>query len=166
MSFPFCPAIRLAKVGFVASVGWLMSCQSWKTTQIMNFEQGEALAQEYVHHYNPHRKQAKWVGPPAAFARFRRANPAAAPVITGYVDIQESEGQLRPLPGAIITIDNAHTFADKAGNYVQAIGPGRHHVRVGGVGFLWSEAPSLHIERGDSIRVTAHLLPEFRPTIN
>jgi hypothetical protein len=143
-----------------------MSCQSWKTTQIMNFEQGEALAQEYVHHYNPHRKQAKWVGPPAAFTRFRRANPAAAPVITGYVDIQESEGKLRALPGAIITIDNAHTFADKAGNYVQAIGPGRHHMRVGGVGFLWSEAPSLHIERGDSIRITAHLLPEFRPTIN
>ena len=166
MSIPFCLAIRLTQFGLIASIGWLVSCQSWKTTQILNYEQGEALAQEYVRHYSPHRKQAYWVGPPAACARFRRANPADAPVITGHVAIQEKDGKITPLPGALITIDDAHTFADNAGNYVRVIGPGRHHVRVGGVGFLWSEAPSLHVERGDSIRINAHLLPEFRPTMN
>lgn len=143
-----------------------MSCQSGKVIHILSYAQGEALSQEYVRHYSPHRKQARWLGPPAAVARFRRVNPAAAPVITGSVAVQESDGKRTPFPGGLITIDDAHTFADKAGNYAQIISPGRHHVRVGGVGFLWSEAPSLHVEPGDSIRINAHLLPEFRPTMN
>ena len=143
-----------------------MSCQSGKIIHILSYEQGEAMSKEYVRHYKPHQKQGKWLGPPAAFTRLRCTNPAAAPVITVDVDIQERDGNPTPLPSAIITIDDAHTFADKAGNYVQVTGPGRHRVRVGGIGFLWSEVPSLRVQRGDSIRISAHLLPEFRPTMN
>lgn len=116
--------------------------------------------------YKPHQKQARWLGPPATFTRARRANPADAPVITGHVDIQEADGKLSPLPGGLITIDDAHTFADKAANYVRVVAPGRHRMRVGGVGFLWSEVPPLRVKRGDSIQINVHLLPEFRPTMN
>jgi hypothetical protein len=158
--------IRLAKLVFIVSISWLMGCQNGRIIHILSYEQGEAMAREYVRHYNPHRKPAWWLGPPAVIARFRRAHSADAPVIAGYVAIQEPAGKLLPLPGALITVDDAHTFADKAGNYVRAIAPGRHHVRVGGVGCLWSEAPALHVERGDSIRINVHLLPEFRPTMN
>jgi hypothetical protein len=166
MSTPFCFAIRLTKLVFMVSIGWLMGCQSGKTIYILSYEQGIAMAQEYVHQYNPQQKQAVWLGPPAAFTRSRRTNPTDAPVITGHVDIQEADGKFSPLPGALITIDGAHTFADKAGDYVRVVGPGQHYLRVGGVGLLWSETPSLPIERGDSIQINVHLLPEFRPTMN
>ena len=166
MHTPYCSAFRFTNLVFIISIGWLVSCRSGKTIQVLSYEQGVTMGREYVHHYNPHRTQAKWQGPPAAFTCFRRTNPADAPVIAGSVAIQEENGELTLLPGTIITIDDDHTFADKAGNYVRVIGSGRHHVRVGGVGFLWSEAPSLQVERGDSIRINVHLLPEFRPTMN
>ena len=159
-------AIRLTKLVVIICIGWLVSCQGGKTIHILSYEQGVAMAQKYVQHYNPHRKQANWQGPPATFTRFRRTNPADAPVIAGYVAIQEGNGKLTSLPGAIITIDDAHIFADQDGNYARTIGPGRHHLRAGGGGLLWSEVPSLHVERGDSIQINFHLLPEFRPTIN
>ncbi|MET4073263.1 hypothetical protein [Hymenobacter sp. UYCo722] len=159
-------AIRLPNFLLFISIGWLVSCQVGNTIHITSYKQGVAMGQEYVRHYKPHRKQANWQGPPTSFTRLRRTNPAGNPVIAGYVDIQEENGKFTPLPGPIITIDDAHIFADQAGNYVQVIGSGSHHVRVGGVGLLWSEAPSLHVQRGDSIRINVHLLPEFRPVIN
>ena len=166
MSHPFHLAIRTAKLVIITCTGSLLGCKGGKVVHILSYEQGETMSREYVHHYKPNQKQARWLGPPASLTRFRRTHPADAPIITGYVDIQEANAQLRPLPGAIVSIDKAPTFADKAANYVRVIGPGRHHVRLGGVDLLWSEVPPFHVERGDSIRITAHLLPEFRPTIN
>jgi hypothetical protein len=166
MNNSFHPIISTARLALIIFTGALTNCQGGKAVHILSYEQGEALGKEYVRNYHPNQKQARWLGPPASLTRFRRANPANAPIITGVADIQEPNGQLRLLPGAIITIDKTPTFADEAANYVRVIGPGRHHMRVGGVGLLWSEVPSFHVERGDSIRITAHLLSEFRPTIN
>ncbi|MBF9140550.1 hypothetical protein [Hymenobacter properus] len=166
MSTPICLSFRSIKLAFLLATGALAGCQGGKVIHILSYEQGQAKAQEYVRHYSPHQKQGKWVGPPVTLNRLRRTNLAADPVITGGVDIQEPDGKLRPFPGALITIDGAHTFADNSSRYARVIGPGRHRLRVGGVGFLWSEAPALHVERGDSIQVIAHLLPEFRPTMN
>jgi hypothetical protein len=164
MSFPF--AVRFIKLVLIFSAGTLMGCHRWRTVHVLSFAQGQALSEKYVRHYNPHRKQSKWLGPAATFTRFRRTNSTDAPIITGYVAILEPNGKFTPLPGGFITIDKAHIFADKDGNYMQIIATGRHRVRGGGVGFLYSEAPSLHAEPGDSIRLIFQLLPEFRPTIN
>lgn len=43
MSTPFCFAIRITKLVFMASTGWLMSCQSGKTITILSHEQGVAM---------------------------------------------------------------------------------------------------------------------------
>ncbi|HEX8328874.1 MAG TPA: carboxypeptidase-like regulatory domain-containing protein [Hymenobacter sp.] len=166
MSAPVCFAIRLTSLVLVSFLGGLMGCRSEQTIHVLNYAQGRALSKDYLSHYKPRQQAAKWLGPPATFSRFRRTNPAGASLITGYVDVQQENGKFTPLPGAIITIDDAHTFADQAGNYVQIVGPGRHHVRAGWVGMLWSEAPSIRVEPGDSIQINFHVLPEFRPTIN
>ena len=143
-----------------------MSCRSQQTIHVLSYAQGRALSIAYLKHYRPHRQAANWLGPPAIYARYRRINPTSAPVIFGCVVIQEENNTFTPLPSAIIAIDGAHTFADNAGNYVRTVSPGPHCMRVGGIGFLRSEVPALYVERGDSIQINFHLLPEFRPTIN
>ena len=106
------------------------------------------------------------MGPPASDISFHRTIRPSAPIITGYVALQGENGQFTRLPGAIVLIDNAHTLADKDGRYTQVVSPGRHKVLTGGIGLIWSEAPSLQVEPGDSIQVNFHLLPDFRPIID
>lgn len=154
------------KTGLAVSLSAFVGCRSWQTTRVLSYSQGEALSVDYVRHYNPHRNQAKWVGPPAAFTHYRRAHPTDAAIITGCVFRQEPVGEPIPLPGAIIKIDKAHIFADPAGNYVFVLAPGRHRIWGGGVGLLYSEALPLRVGSGDSIRINFHLLPDFRPLID
>ena len=144
----------------------LVGCSKWQTVHVLTYAQGQALSADYQRDYTPRRNQARWVGPPAELTRFPRTHPIDAPVIVGKVDLQDENGRFTPLPGTVITIDGAHIFADKAGNYVRVVGPGRHRMRAGSVGLLYSDAPPFHIERGDSIQINFHLLPEFRPTMN
>jgi len=158
--------IRPTTLVFICSIGGLMSCHSQQAIHVLSYAQGRALSSDYQTHYKPRQQTAKWLGPPATYVRYRRINPTSAPIIVGCVDSQEENNKFTPLPGAVIAIDDAYTFADNAGNYIRVVGPGLHYIRVGGVGFLWSEEPSLHVKHGDSIRINFHLLPEFRPTMN
>ena len=159
-------AIRLTTLVFICSIGGLMSCRSQQAIHVLSYAQGRALSRDYQTHYKPRQQTAKWLGPPATYVRYRRINPTSAPIIAGCVDSQEENNKFTPLPGAVIAIGGAYTFTDNAGNYVRVVGPGLHYIRVGGVGFLWSEEPALRVKNGDSVRISFHLLPEFRPTMN
>jgi hypothetical protein len=69
-------------------------------------------------------------------------------------------------PGAIISVDKGYILSDAQGNYSQLVAPGRHALRGGGIGLLWSVAKPLKVAQGDSIRVDFELLSDLRPLIN
>ena len=162
----FATPVSTATFGLTVLFGSLVGCRSWRTVRVLSYAQGRALSEKYVQHHKPHREQARWLGPPATFTRYRRAHPTDAPVIAGRVFIQEPGNKLTPLPGAIMKVDAAHTFADNAEQYVWTLAPDRHRIFGGGVGFLYADVPPLRTARGDSIQINFHLLPEFRPTMN
>jgi hypothetical protein len=138
---------------------------------VLDYSQARKLSEEYSRRYKPGQKPAYWVGPSTSYTRLRRKDPAREAIITGHVDEREEDGTLRPMPGAFISIGKisireSHTFADEQGNYVRTLTPGRYPMRVGGIGLLWSEAPPLQVQMGDSIRANFQLLFDLRPLID
>ncbi|SFP87378.1 carboxypeptidase-like regulatory domain-containing protein [Hymenobacter arizonensis] len=160
--WPAYQMLSLAKVGLLVSAGCIIGCRQ-QPTQILTYAQGKRLSAEYLSNHKPGKAPAYWVGPSTTYIHLRQVKPAKDAIIVGHVDVQEENGTMRPWPSAIISIDQKHTFANENGDYARVISPGLHTMRVGWIGMLWSEAPPLRVQAGDSIRVDFQLLPEFRP---
>jgi hypothetical protein len=166
MNSPFRFPVNVGKAAFFLSVtAWAVSCRQ-QPIQVLDYAQAKRLTTKYVSQYKPGKMPAYWVGPSTTYTRLRRAKSAEDAIIAGHVDEREENGTLRPSPGAIISIDRGHVFADENGNYAQAVTPGRHTLRIGWVGMLWSEAEPLRAQAGDSIRTSSQLLHDPRPLMN
>jgi hypothetical protein len=153
---------------FTALAGiYLASCQSHRPLLIENYTQAQKLVPLYERQYSKNKKPVPWVGPwPAPALRLRRAHPASPALLLGHVALVLENGKLLSQPSATVLIDKQAITADEAGNYAVELPPGRHALRSGGVGFLWSQAPLLQVVAGDSIRLDFRLLADIRPIID
>lgn len=147
--------------------GYLVSCQSPRPLLVENYGQAEKLVPRYERQYSKNKKPAPWLGPPPAPAsRLRRTHPASPALLLGHVDLVLENGQAVSQPAATVVIDKQLLTTDAAGNYAVALPAGRHTLRSGGVGFLWSQALRLQVAVGDSVRLDFRLLPDMRPLID
>jgi hypothetical protein len=152
-------------LGLASLLAALVSCHSQREVVIMNYSQADKLVPNYLRH--PSQRQVGWVGPlPATSTYWRRTNAAKAAIIVGQVSLVGQDGRLLIQPAATIAIDKAFTSADAHGNYAQVVAPGRHVLRGGGIGLLWSVAKPLRVAQGDSIRIDFKLLSDSRPIID
>jgi hypothetical protein len=147
------------------SGSYLAGCQSQRPLLIENYVQAQTLVPQYERQYSQHRF-TPWVGPPPVATRLPRRPGARGAVLLGHVDLLLEDGKLLSQPAATIIVDKQVVAANGAGDYAIALLPGRHTLRGGGVGFLWSEAPTLQVTAGDSIRVDFRLLQDIRPLID
>ena len=147
------------------SGSYLAGCQSQRPLLIENYAQAQKLVPQYERQYSQHR-DTPWVGPPPVTTRLPRRPAAKGAVLQGHVDLLLEDGKLLSQPAATIMLDKQVLTANNAGDYIVALRPGRHTLRGGGIGFLWSEAPTLQVAAGDSIRVDFRLLQDVRPLID
>jgi hypothetical protein len=143
----------------------LVGCHSQREITILNYAQANKLVPNYLQ--CPSQRKVGWVGPPPAVpAYLRRTNPAKEAIIVGQVSLLGQDGRLLVQPAATISVDKNFTSSDAHGNYAQVVAPGRHTLRGGGIGLLWSVAKPLKVALGDSIKVDFELLSDSRPLID
>ncbi len=158
--------LDIIKVALLVTAGTLVSCRIQQPVQIINYQQVRELSTKWALHYKAHKKQAYWVGPPLRYTSMSRKNPTQKAIFTGHVDVMEENGKSTFLPGALVAFDEIHTETDRSGNFLLEVPAGRHSLKVGGIGLLWSEAPPLRVRQGDSIKIQVSLLPDLRPLID
>jgi hypothetical protein len=152
-------------LSLVLLLATLVSCHSQQEIIILNYAQADKLVPAYLHH--PSQRKVGWVGPPPAVLTYlRRTNPAKEAIIVGQVSLLGQDGRLLVQPAATISVDKKFTSSDAHGNYAQVVAPGRHTLRGGGIGLLWSVAKPLKVALGDSVEVDFELLSDPRPLID
>ena len=147
------------------SGSYLAGCQGQRPLLIENYAQAQKLVPQYERQYSQHR-DTPWVGPPPIITRLPHRPGAKGAVLLGHVDLLLEDGKLLSQPAAIVMLDKQVLTTNSAGDYAIALLPGPHTLRGGGIGFLWSEAPTLQVAAGDSIRVDFRLLQDVRPLID
>jgi hypothetical protein len=110
--------------------------------------------------------------PAYELTRFKRHDPASAPLILGAIDQRQSDGSRYP-PAiargiqnfAVLAIDGVLFNSQPDGTYSRTLAPGRHQLRVGLPGLVRVDIP-LRVHPGDSVRLNFHLRADSRPIIN